>query len=245
MRSLILSFFFVMLAASPCVAKKSLTVGYLEFPPYYYTNDQGRPDGFLLNITKRVFHKAGVMVRFRSMPPAVIMNRIAEDPAFCSIGWFKTSERLKFARYSRPIYANRPLQLMFLKSAPNDFKGKSFNEILGDPAYRFGRLEGYSLGETTDRIVLRYGRNIITTSGTQKDLLKLLHDGHCSYILIAPEMTKSLISSSGYVADDFGLLDVPELGKGNLRYIMFNQSVDPGLLGRVNESIRNTVGLIL
>lgn len=50
--------------------KRTVTVGFFEFPPYSWTDTQGRPQGNLLAFTERLLRKAGYQGRYRSLPGA-------------------------------------------------------------------------------------------------------------------------------------------------------------------------------
>ncbi len=51
-------------------AKRTVTVGFFEFPPYSWTDAQGQPQGNLLAFTERLLRKAGYQGRYRSLPGA-------------------------------------------------------------------------------------------------------------------------------------------------------------------------------
>ncbi len=62
--------------AGPCLAAteadpaRVLTVGYYDFPPAIYSDHQGRPQGPLVAITRRVIERAGYQADFRGLPSA-------------------------------------------------------------------------------------------------------------------------------------------------------------------------------
>ncbi len=57
--------------------KQTLIFGYLEFPPFYYTNEQGEPEGPLVDMAYAIAHKAGYGVRMVSMPPKRAINFVS------------------------------------------------------------------------------------------------------------------------------------------------------------------------
>ncbi len=60
--------------AAPCVAvaetPRTLTVGYYDFPPAIYSDAQGRPQGPVVELTRRVLEHAGYQAQFRGLPSA-------------------------------------------------------------------------------------------------------------------------------------------------------------------------------
>ncbi|MCG6540842.1 transporter substrate-binding domain-containing protein [Pseudomonas sp. KSR10] len=60
----------------PCFAEsgpessRTLTVGYYDFPPAIYTDAQGRPQGPVVSLARKVLEHAGYQPRFRGLPSA-------------------------------------------------------------------------------------------------------------------------------------------------------------------------------
>jgi len=67
---------FAAVLAGPCFAasetepSRTLTVGYYDFPPAIYSDAQGRPQGPVVDLTRRVLEHAGYQARFRGLPSA-------------------------------------------------------------------------------------------------------------------------------------------------------------------------------
>lgn len=56
--------------ASKAEPLRTLTVGFYDFPPAIYSDQQGRPRGPLVDLTRRVFEHAGYQAEFRAFPSA-------------------------------------------------------------------------------------------------------------------------------------------------------------------------------
>lgn len=59
-------------------ARPQVQVGFYEFPPYSYTDDQGRPQGALLRLTKRLLKHAGYQAVLRSYPGERLYNGLRD-----------------------------------------------------------------------------------------------------------------------------------------------------------------------
>lgn len=55
---------------APTTLAPLVSVGYYEFPPYSYTDADGHPRGFVLDLTRRLLHEAGSRGEFRNLPGA-------------------------------------------------------------------------------------------------------------------------------------------------------------------------------
>lgn len=51
-------------------ADRSLTVGYVDFPPYQFRNASGQPDGRFVELTRKVAREAGYDLKFVYLPTA-------------------------------------------------------------------------------------------------------------------------------------------------------------------------------
>lgn len=51
-------------------ADRSLTVGYVDFPPYQFRNASGEPDGRFVELTRKVAREAGYDLNFLYLPTA-------------------------------------------------------------------------------------------------------------------------------------------------------------------------------
>lgn len=77
-RSIALGFVLVLLLPNiawtdhlpPAVDERELEVGYVEFPPYEYTNEQGEAAGILIDLTRDILERAGYQARFHPLPTA-------------------------------------------------------------------------------------------------------------------------------------------------------------------------------
>jgi polar amino acid transport system substrate-binding protein len=219
-------------------AAEQLVVCYLEFPPYYYTNSEGEPDGFLLRKTDAILRLAGIDPVYESMPAKRIMHVLRSGAPVCSIGWFKTAEREQFAVFSRAIYTNKPLRILYLKAAAHRFRDKdTLASIMADDSLVLGLLEGYSLGPAVDALIARLSPNMRRVNGNYPQLLRMLSLGRFSCILVAPEEIRSLAGTCRLSEALFEAKSLSDIPSGNSRHLMFGRAV-PGL---VVERIDNAI----
>ena len=64
----ILILFFVVLLQCGSAGATTLRLGFIEFPPYTYTNDKGVPSGILIELAKQVYPEAGLSFVATSYP---------------------------------------------------------------------------------------------------------------------------------------------------------------------------------
>lgn len=228
------------LLATPAAAGNAtdMHVVYLERPPYYWTeNDQ--PRGFLLGLTRQILERAGIPASFNQHPPNRIMEEIRSDrEPTCSIGWFKTAEREAFARFSLPIYRDRPLVLLTTADKAHLFsRHKTLRSVFADNSLVMAQVASFSYGEAVDRMQKEILVRNLTVSSSQKVLPKLILQGRASYMLVAPEEVPTLLRLAEVDADRFAVLTMEDIPAGNLRYLICSKSVPESALERINAAI--------
>ena len=95
-------------STNPQPVNDLITIHYHERSPYYVTGPLG-VYGLCSDPAKLAFKKAGIPFRWEKTPAKrqldIIKNNRSRD---CLLGWFKNSEREKFAKYSLYIYMDKP-----------------------------------------------------------------------------------------------------------------------------------------
>jgi Bacterial extracellular solute-binding proteins, family 3. len=215
-----------------------LLVCYLEFPPYYYTNSAGEPDGFLLAKTDAILRRAGISPVYESMPAKRILRAMRTTDPVCSIGWFMTDERQDFARFSHEIYRNKPLEVLYLKENAARFQGRdTLAQLTADKSLLFGVLDGYSLGSVVDSIMAREAPSVHLVNGDYPQLVRMLAMNRFTCILVAPEEIESLVSKNRLPRDVFTAKVMSDIPSGNSRHLMFSRGVPDRVVARINAAI--------
>lgn len=234
-------------AVSASYAAEPLKVYYLERPPYYYT-EHHHARGILVDRTRRILADAAVDAVFIPMPPKRILRILKNSSEkACSIGWFKTKERKRFARFSLPIYQNRPLVLLARKDtaakiSPNG-RPVALKRVFLQKSLVMGRVVGFSYGEYVDRGIKQHADFRFETAPNQKDLIRMLASGRISYLLVAPEEVDTLLKQTNSPPAKFDVIHLSDIPRGNKRYLIFDRSIDQKTIARINRSIAKNIRL--
>jgi polar amino acid transport system substrate-binding protein len=219
-------------------AQLRLLVCYLEFPPYYYTNNAGQPDGFLLGKADAILRGAGISPVYESMPAKRILRALRTNDPVCSIGWFMTEERRSFAKFSHEIYRNKPLEVLYLKENAARFQSRdTLEQLTTDKSLIFGLLEGYSLGPAVDDIIAQGKPSVHRVNGDYPQLVRMLAMNRFTCILVAPEEIESLVMKNRLPRDIFAAKTMSDIPSGNSRHLMFSQGVPDRVIARINAAI--------
>ena len=219
-----------------------LTVSYLERPPYYKTVD-GYATGILIDLTRQILEDAGVKAVYLPLPPKRIFREIQNPGSMhCSVGWFKSTEREEFAKFSLPIYQNKPLVALTLKKNGEKFKKFGLLEdLFADKSLTLGTVSAFSYGIRVDEMIKKDPPVIFEVKEKQAQLIKMIAAGRISYMLISPEEIEMMIQSADLNPNDFISLPFSDIPKGNKRYLMFSKSVPDEIIDSINHSIKKLI----
>jgi len=215
----------------------TLQVSYIERPPYYFTKNH-KPTGFLLDLQKKIFDDADINVQFVSLPAKRALKRV-KNPSnqHCSIGWFKTTKRKKFANFTRPIYQNKPLFLVIKKKNSSLFKKyTTLKEVFLNKTLSFAKIDGFSYGIIVDELIKNLSPKFYTITGEQQQLIRMLNKERMTYILVAPEEIEMLLKSNRLDSDDFKFINLTDIPFGNKRYLMCSKGVKKEVINNINKS---------
>lgn len=209
---------------------------YFQRPPYYFTGSDGKPDGMLLKPVIDYLKKAPFDIRAIEVKSDGILHRIkANRRKVCSVGWFKNSERAKFAKFTKPIYVNKPLVVLTTLNHKKEFSSMStLGDIFRQKDLRWGVVENFSYGSYVDDLSKKLNPQIIS-SNDQVHMIKMLIGRRFSYMLIAPEEVEELIRVSAEDKNSFYLFSPGGMPEGNSRYILCSKMVSNKEINTLNQ----------
>lgn len=232
-----------MLVLPSVSSAQPLEVLYFEYPPYYHALPDGRAAGLIVDLAGRVFAKAGVEAEFHFVPAKRILLDIQTGQPVASLGWFKTPEREEFARFSLPIYINRPVGVFFLREKEDLFRPyKTLEALMADGKLLMGRVAGLSDGPQIDAILAKYPDRIVHVTADSVRLTKMLESGRFNFFLLPPEEIDALLHEAQASPENFALKAMSDIPQGNSRHIMYAKTVDDALIRKVDQAILTEIG---
>lgn len=220
-----------------------ITLHYNERPPYLVTTNDG-VSGLTGDPTITIFEKSHIPFRWEQTPSKrqiyVLQQNKGRD---CLVGWFKNAEREKFAKYTLPIYRDKPQ--VALARADNMMlpASSSVREVFTNSQLVLLVKDGYSYGDFLDGKIKQYNPIRTVTTDENSEMLKMVYARRADYFLIAPEEADGLIKSSNYDIQDFKLVHFTDITNGEYRYILCSMKVEDTIIDRINSAIREYITL--
>ncbi|QLA17040.1 transporter substrate-binding domain-containing protein [Desulfolutivibrio sulfoxidireducens] len=229
-------------AVSPVIPasarEKTLTVLVFHRPPYYIV-ENGRPvGGLLVDITRKALVAANIPHVFVEAPPKRILKTLADDQEYaCSVGWFKTTERERFARFSDPIYTGQP---MGAAMRPDLAKTLPHDPAIADLAHknlRLGLRAGFSYGEWLDAKLAGHRGTTDLSVTENHQLLEMIARNRIDYTVIDPEEYAWLVSQSQDIRKHTTFVALRDIPPETPRHLMCGQAVPPEVIARLNAAL--------
>ncbi|MCK5311466.1 MAG: transporter substrate-binding domain-containing protein [Desulfobacteraceae bacterium] len=214
-----------------------ITIHYHERPPYYVTDSSG-VYGLCSDPAKIAFETSGVLFKWQKTPAKrqleiIKTNRSKE----CIIGWFKTSEREKFAKYSHYIYQDKPMIALARKDNNRIKSNRSLKETFLNTNLILLKKSSYSYGQFIDIKIVEFNPTILISNSENVTMLKMIHSMRADYFFISEEEANVVIALSGFSREDFKYIKFKNMPKGNKRYLLFSKMVEDDMVERINNAI--------
>lgn len=215
-----------------------ITIHYHENQPYYISRGKG-VGGIIGDRINFVFEQAGIPLAWHQTTAKRQLEIIGKNSGReGAAGWFKTPERESFAKFSQPIYQDRPTIALARADQELIQSGKTLADTLANPRLRLLRKDGASYGAFIDELLERYQPDQTVTLADNVDMLKMIHTRRVDYLFIAREEAEDLLTRVGFPASDFKKITFTDMPEGNRRYILFSRQVEDSTIDRLNRVIR-------
>jgi uncharacterized protein (TIGR02285 family) len=224
------------MAVSACAgAEEPIALEYNERPPYLTTRD-GELSGLTGSPAVTAFRASGIPFELRlSSAARQIADLQANEQRSCTIGWFRTAEREVFAKFTRPIYRDRPQ--VALTQTDNPHLGSrpiKIEQLLSNPQPILLTKQGYSYGSKLDELIARLHPRNTSTFEENLQMIRVLDKGRADYMLIAPEEAGDAIAQSGVAPSHLRTVAIADAPLGEFRYILCSRNVDDKTIARLN-----------
>jgi uncharacterized protein (TIGR02285 family) len=218
-------------------ANDAITVDYNERPPYLIPGADGAATGLTGTPAANAFKAAGIPVTWAKVPTSRQLSAVKEAQGMhCAVGWFKTPERERFAKFTKPIYRDKPwLALANTGYAIKD--GTTLGQALSAKGVRVLTKDSFSYGPYIDDLLAKTKPNITVSNGSTSQMLQLINAGSVDFMFVSEEEAEYLVKEAGLSMKNFRQIRFPDMPKGGERYIMCGKSVPDDVIAKLNKNI--------
>jgi len=218
-----------------------ITLHYNERPPYLVTTADG-VTGLTGSPATIVFHKANLPFYWKQTPSKRQMYLLQQNQGQdCLVGWFKNSEREKYAKYTLPIYRDVPQVALTQANNQRIDAIDTVDALFSDDGLTMLVKDGYSYGEFLDQKIAEYNPVREVTTVENSGMLKMVQANRADYFFIAPEEAEGVIETTAFSKDDFKFVRLQDIPYGEYRYILCSLQVDDSVIDRLNVAIKQYI----
>jgi len=227
---------FIMVPILAC-SEPALKLQIVELPPYMIVNSPTNVAGLVVDPTVAALKKAGIPFEWQVIPAARQLLRLKNNTErVCSVGWYKTSERELFAKFSHPVLKDSPF-VGFANKNFNVKDGVTIGEILSDSKTTVLIKMGFVNGDYLDNKFKTMKARSELSTGDMPLIFKMVEAGRAQ-ITFAPLQEIQYYQDIGVVEKErFNIITFSEMPSGFNRYLMCSQMVEDDLINRFNAAL--------
>lgn len=218
-------------------ANDVITVNYNERPPYLVPGPDGAATGLTGTPAANAFKAAGIPIAWAKVPTNRQLSAVKEAKGMhCAVGWFKTPEREQFAKFTKPIYRDKPW--LVLANVGYSIKdGTKLEQALKAKGVRVLTKDSFSYGSYLDNLLAKTKPTITVSNGSTSQMLQLINAGSADFMFVSEEEAEYLVKQAGLSMKNFRQIRFPDMPKGGERYIMCSKNVPDDVIAKLNKNI--------
>jgi len=227
-------------AAEPAAEAPPIRLFYNERYPYEYS-EGGQIRGRVAEPIAAAFRAAGIAFAWNEAPMSRQLQIVQRGEGLdCMAGRYKTAEREAWARFSRPVYQDRPPVLVVRRSEADRVAQRgSLKQALLATDHLLLVKKDYSYGALLDGWLAQRGSVRLKVSMDENvNQLRQVQLRMADSALMSEEEAEALLEQRLAFRSALSLLRFPDAPPGELRYIACSLLVPDSLMHRLNAAIR-------
>lgn len=208
-----------------------------ERPPFLKTEADGSVSGTAATPAVRAFQTAGIPYEWKYESASRQIAMLKSGARVCSVGWYKTPERERFAKFSKPISQDSPM----IGLANNHFQAPEktgLDHLLADPEVTVLVKASIVYGPFLESRLAQMKAKRVMTFEEFGPMIRLIQLGRAQLTFIPIEEADYYIAKMGYAPKDFNIIHFAEMPPGEKRYIMCSMSIEDDVMDRLNAVLK-------
>ncbi|WP_228895642.1 substrate-binding periplasmic protein [Pseudoduganella aquatica] len=224
-------------APPPCNAAPALTLQIVQRAPYLMVGPGKQMSGISVAPTVAAFRHAGIDVAWEEVPALRQLQRLrANQEKVCSVGWYKTPERERYAKFSDPVSQDSPWAAFAFRGYTPP-PSASVRAIFSDPGTKILLKQGFVYGDYLDQAISTMTAQRMDTNGDMHQLFKMIAAGRADISFAPLEEIRYHLDQGSISRASIRIIEFPEMPAGYPRRLMCSKRVDDDLLRRFNAAL--------
>lgn len=214
-----------------------LEVVYEERVPYV-AKDGDAIKGIVATPLLEALKKSGVSYELKEKPSKRHLHEIQTNTTkVCAVGWFKNPEREAFAKFTKPIYTDKPMGIIARSNELRFDDGVTLETLLGSKELVLLTKASYSYGKVVDEKILSLAPNKKEVSADNQTMLEMVKKKRGDYYFISFEEAEEFVLKSGE-SKDLKFISPKGMPDGSSRYLICSKIVDDGIIEKINKHLK-------
>lgn len=216
---------------------QTITLLYNERPPYLIGAD-GQVKGITGEATEKAFRKAGIQFLWQETPATRQLDTVKQNESeVCTPGWFKNPDRESFARFTKPIYQDKPNALLGRADDKRLSAYPNVDALLSDQNLRLLVKKSYSYGSVLDKKLSEFQPQKSETGSENVVMAKQIASDRADYMFVSAEEGAYMLGSDELKNEKLSLYPIAGMPEGSNRYILCSMKVPEAIIARLNAAI--------
>lgn len=168
-------------------AQESLVVGWVNWQPFSYRNEQQQIRGLDIDLLNAIFQRANYQATFTEMPWARVLHELKFGTVQLAMSANITTERQQYARFSHP-YREEETAIVIRRQDAERWRGiTTLDQLINTPDFHIGVLKGFDYGKTFRQLMARPElQPRLQMRLRLEQLLKMLQGGRIQGFILDP-----------------------------------------------------------
>lgn len=168
-------------------AQESLVVGWVNWQPFSYRNEQQQIRGLDIDLLNAIFQRANYQATFTEMPWARVLHELKFGTVQLAMSANITTERQQYARFSHP-YREEETAIVIRRQDAERWGGiTTLDQLINTPDFHIGVLKGFDYGNTFRQLMARPElQPRLQMRLRLEQLLKMLQGGRIQGFILDP-----------------------------------------------------------
>ncbi len=216
-------------------AQESLVVGWVDWQPFSYRNEQQQLRGLDVELLNAIFLRAGYQAKFSEMPWARVLHELKFGTVQLTMSANITAERQQYARFSHP-YREEETAIIIRRQDAERWRGiTTLEQLINTPDFHIGVLKGFDYGNTFRQLMARPELQPRLQMRLRLDqLLKMLQGGRIQGFILDPHGLQGWQDKDEAQAQPHTLLHIEQTP---VHLMLSKESTTEAQLQRINQAI--------
>ncbi len=212
----------------------SLEIIYEPRVPYIVENDKSI-EGFVATPLIKALQKSNIKYTLKNKPSKRHLSEIASNKnPICAIGWFKNTNRERFAKFSKHIYQDKPLGILTHRLT-HIKENSDIEKIAQENKFKVLIKESYSYGDFLDGLIK--DMIIKKTDAKNYNMVTMIAKRRADMMFISYEEAMHYLDEHKYKSR-IKFIPLSGMPEGNKRYLICSKSVDDKTIEKINRNIK-------